>query len=57
MATAKMATAKETVRQIIDMLNRANMIPANFTGKINLEVNLSQGGVMAAEVGFREKIQ
>ena len=48
---------KDIVKQIIDMLIRANKIPANFTGEVSLSAILEQGGLRNAKLGTIEPIR
>ncbi len=49
-------TAKGILRTIIDMLVRAGKIPTNATGQVVLTINLNQGGMTNAEIGFTERV-
>lgn len=50
-------TGKDLAKAVIDLLVRAGKVPANCTGKISLTVDMSQGGVSAADLALTERLK
>ena len=45
------------IKKIIDIMREAGKIPEKYTGKITLEINLSQGGVNEARLTVPETLR